>query len=152
MARHSTHITRIFRFSADTVFRALRDYSDTRVAILSDEFKDFTVIAGGLGGDSLVSYRLEVEGMPAKDLHLAVEEEPAEQRTLIENDPTGNFHITWTVQPQGQGFAQAQATVTWETKGLRTLVAHKTTVSRNIKRAYASMLRNLDWHLRRRLY
>lgn len=99
----------------ERVLEWLRDYH-TRAGILTDNYTEFRVEAGGVGAGTIIAYHFAAGGRE-RDYRLTVEEEGDETSPrLIERDELSSYVSEWTVTPAGAG-ATVTVTARWNGAG-----------------------------------
>jgi hypothetical protein len=113
---------------AEEVHRTLLDYRETRPQLLTDEFGEYEVRAGGTGAGTEVRWTLALDralrakkgGKPKKkikhppwDCLVQVEEAPDELR-IVERDTRSALVTTWTLQPSADGRTAVRVHATWQ--------------------------------------
>ena len=85
--------------SAQRVFEALADYASVRPKILPVQYSEYVVREGGVGAETVVSWRLAATRKRSRDV-LARVSQPA-ALSLVEADENSSMRVTWTVSGQG---------------------------------------------------
>ncbi len=133
---------RIVRAPADRTLAALADYEGTRGRILTEQFNDYRVEAGGQGAGTRVSWRFAATSRRVRDQVMVVTE-PAE-RTLVETDQNSSLVTTWTVLPTDAGLSTVRVRTTWQGAGGIGGLFERTFAPKGLRRVYGGMLERLD--------
>jgi hypothetical protein len=96
------------------LFKLVADY-DGRPRYLPPSFEDWRVEQGGLGGGTVVTYRLRT-GRRERAYRIAVEEETVGS-VLVERDAGSSLATTWTLVPDGRDRTVVRITTTWKGAG-----------------------------------
>jgi hypothetical protein len=113
--------------SAKEVCDALADYQSVRPELLSEDFENYQVDAGGHGAGTRVRWTLAVKHRRRRKRRTAVGgvatgtpwecvvdvDEPAEG-TIVERDSDGGRVTTWTVVPGQDGRSAVRVDASWE--------------------------------------
>ncbi len=113
MARVRAQAQRTISADPGSVFAVLADYAGRRRALLTPNFSDYEVVAGGTGAGTEFTYHFAAGGRE-RDYHMDVSQ-PAE-RTLVERDRNSSLVTTWTVIPDPAG-SRVTVTTEWEGAG-----------------------------------
>jgi hypothetical protein len=105
MARVTASATKSLSASPDAVFHFLRSYREGRPRILTENYSNYRVEAGGVGEGTVFAYHFAA-GRRERDYRLTASEG---DRSLTERDELSSFVNDWTVSP-----ADAGSTVTLE--------------------------------------
>lgn len=133
---------RVIPAGIQSVAEFLRDY-EARPRILTDNYRDYTVQAGGQGAGTVVSYLLAA-GRSERPYRLTVEE-PAPGRTLRERDSDSSLVNTWRLTPAGDGDRTRVALVSeWQGAGGIGGFFERTFAPRALRRIYAQVLERLE--------
>ena len=130
---------------ADT-FAALADYSGVRQRILPEEITDFTVLSGGAGAGTRVTYDLHATKKRIRHVDATVSE-PEAGRQLLETDANSTLTVRWLVTPAAPG-SRVVATVSWQGSGGVGGFFERRFAPLGIRRIYAAELSNLAQTLR----
>jgi hypothetical protein len=99
VARVTARASRLLDAPPDKVLELLRDYREARPRILTDNYSEYRVEAGGEGAGTIVAYHFAAGGRE-RDYRLRVEESDG---SLRERDELSSFVSIWTVAPAGVG-------------------------------------------------
>ncbi len=100
MAKVSARTTKELNAPPERVLAFLRDYRDSRLRILTDNYTAYRVEHGGKGGGTVFAYHFAAGGRE-RDYRLKVDEEPGS--ALHERDELSSFVSSWTVAPNDAG-------------------------------------------------
>ena len=128
--------------SAESVRAALADYVQIRPKILTEQFSEYEVRAGGQGAGTAVHWKFAATSKRVRDQLIRVSE-PA-GGTLVESDDNSSMVTTWTVSPAGEGRALVGVRTTWEGAGGIGGFFERTFAPKGLSRVYQQMLANLD--------
>ena len=106
---------RVVRAPADQVRAALADYEGTRRRVLTEQFSDYRVEAGGEGAGTRVRWRFAATSKRVRDQLLVVTEPTAD--SLVESDANSSMVTTWTVVPADAGASTVRVRTTWNGAG-----------------------------------
>jgi Polyketide cyclase / dehydrase and lipid transport len=138
MARVTVHVERQVDAPPATVLAFLRDYRSGRPRILTDNYSEYRVEAGGEGAGTVVAYRFAAGGRK-RDYRLRVEEADG---ALHERDELSSFVGTWRVTPNGAG-SQVALDAGWQGAGGIGGVFERTFAPIGLRRIFAEMLDKL---------
>ena len=126
--------------SPDSVIGALADYSETRPAILPEQYRDYQVISGGNGDGTVVHWILQATSKRQRDVKATVSVTPD---TITETDANSSMVTTYKVAPSGAG-STVTATTTWSSNasGIGGFF-EKTFAPKGLGRIQAALLANL---------
>lgn len=102
MARHVVSADAVINAPAAAAYRVIADYRDGHPRIIPrPPFLDLEVEEGGVGGGTVIRFRMKTFGT-TRTMRAAVSE-PEPGRVLVESDPTGSPVTTFTVDPVDGG-------------------------------------------------
>ena len=122
----------------ERVLELLRDYA-ARPELLTDNYSQYRVEAGGSGGGTVVAFHFAAGGRE-RDYRLRVEEE--EGGVLRERDQLSSFVNTWTVAAEGPG-SRVTLEATWDGAGGIGGVFEGLFAPVGLRRIYAQVLARL---------
>ncbi len=128
--------------SAESVRAALADYAQVRPTILTEQFSEYEVRAGGQGAGSQVHWKFAATSKRVRDQLIQVSE-PADG-SLVESDANSTMVTTWTVSPAGEGRALVGVRTTWDGAGGIGGFFERTFAPKGLTRTYQEMLGKLD--------
>ena len=117
MSRIHVEASRIVDAPADAVYQFLRDYRERHPSILPPEsFLGYTVEAGGVGADTVVSFRIRAGGRERfYRMHIS---EPDPGRVLQEQDTESSLTTTFTMTPvEGDARTNVRIATWWQGGG-----------------------------------
>jgi Polyketide cyclase / dehydrase and lipid transport len=126
---------------AEQVRAALADYGTVRPKILTEQFSEYRVEAGGHGGGTRAHWKLQATQKRVRDCLVDVEEQPG--GALVERDRNSSMVTTWTVTPAGSGSTVAVRT-TWNGAGGIGGFFERTFAPKGLQRIYDGVLAKLD--------
>ena len=111
------------------VHAALTNYLEIRPKLLTDEFGDYEVLAGGQGAGTQVRWTLALEEAirnrkgkapkkqkgPPRECVIRVVESDADR--IVEQDTKSTLVTTWTLQPPDDATTAVRVDVTWDHPG-----------------------------------
>ncbi|WP_219419137.1 SRPBCC family protein [Pseudonocardia nigra] len=131
---------------AERVTAALSDYETVRPAILTENYRDYRVEAGGQGAGSRVHWTLQATKKRVRDQLIEVGV-PAEGR-IVEKDANSSMVTTWTVTPQGADTSVVTVETTWNGAGGIGGFFERTLAPKGLQRIHDGVLANLNGRLR----
>jgi hypothetical protein len=142
MAQVTARTTRTIGAPADKVRAALADYETVRPAILTEQYRDYRVEAGGNGAGSRVHWTLQATKSRQRDQLVEVSV-PADDR-IVESDTNSSMVTTWTVTPDGADRSVVAVETTWKGAGGIGGFFEKTFAPRGLARIHDGVLTKLD--------
>jgi uncharacterized protein YndB with AHSA1/START domain len=142
MAQVKATAERTIGAPVDTVWQALVDYTDVRPTLLTENYSEYEVRAGGTGAGTTVHWKLAATSKRVRDCLIEVTE-PAEHQ-LVERDTNSSMVTTWTVRPSGRDNAAVSVETTWHGAGGIGGFFEKTFAPGGLRRIYDGVLANLD--------
>ena len=125
MTRLTTTALALVNGSVEEVREALADYETVRPQLLSEDFEDYQVCAGGHGTGTEVRWTMSLSDRKRRkkrarstatnapwDCHVAVE--APEEATLVERDKAADRVTTWTVVAGQEGVSAVRVDASWE--------------------------------------
>ena len=128
--------------SAPQVRAALADYAQTRPKILTGQFSDYDVRAGGQGAGTQVHWKFAATSKRVRDQVMSVSE-PADG-SLVESDANSTMVTTWRVNDAGEGRALVSVRTTWDGAGGIGGFFERTFAPKGLSRVYQEMIGKLD--------
>ena len=122
----------------ERVLELLRDYA-VRPELLTDNYSQYRVEAGGSGAGTVVAFHFAAGGRE-RDYRLRVEKE--EEGVLRERDELSSFVNTWTVVAEGVG-SRVTLEATWDGAGGIGGVFEGLFAPIGLRRIYAQVLARL---------
>jgi hypothetical protein len=133
---------RVVHAPAERVRSALADYVDTRPRLLSEQFSDYRVEAGGRGPGTRVHWRFAATSKRVREQFVQVTL-PAEG-TLVETDTASSMVTVWTVQPADDATSTVAVRTVWNGAGGIGGFFERTFAPKGLRRVYLGMLERLD--------
>ncbi len=137
---------RVVRAPAEQVRAALADYDGTRRRVLTEQFSDYRVEAGGQGAGTRVHWRFAATSKRVRDQEVEVTEPDA--TTLVETDRNSSMVTRWTVRPAGDAAATVAVRTTWNGAGGIGGFFERTFAPKVMRKMYAEELAKLDAYAR----
>lgn len=100
MARISATSTVLIMAEPDAVLAAVSDYQTVRPKILSEHYRDYQVLEGGVGAGTVATWKLQATESRVRDVRAEVD---VAGKTVIEKDANSTMITNWTVAPAGVG-------------------------------------------------
>ena len=144
MGQVTAHTERTIAAPAEQVRAALADYETVRPKILTEQFSEYRVEAGGRGAGTRAHWKLQATQKRMRDCLVDVEEQP--DGALVERDRNSSMVTTWTVTPAGAGSTVAVRT-TWNGAGGIGGFFERTFAPKGLRRVYEQVLERLDAEL-----
>lgn len=142
MAQVTARAQRTIDAPAQQVRAAVADYIGVRPRILTEQYRDYRVEAGGTGAGSRVHWTLQATKKRVRDQLVEVSV-PAEDR-VVERDENSSMVTTWTVTPSGADRATVAIETTWNGAAGIAGFFERTFAPRGLQRIYDGVLSNLD--------
>lgn len=142
MAQVTARTTRTIGAPAERVRAALADYETVRPTILTEQYRDYRVEAGGRGAGSRVHWVLQATKSRQRDQLVEVSV-PAEDR-IVESDTNSSMVTTWTVTPDGADRTLVAVETTWNGAGGVGGFFERTFAPRGLARIHDGVLTKLD--------
>ncbi|KZB81860.1 SRPBCC family protein [Amycolatopsis regifaucium] len=125
---------------ADKVRALVADYAETRPKLLTEHYRDYEVIEGGVGAGTKARWKLQATSKRVRDVAATVTE-PSEG-TLVETDANSSMVTTWTVREVPEG-SLVRIETTWDGAGGIGGFFEKTFAPGGLKRIYEGVLGKL---------
>jgi hypothetical protein len=125
---------------ADKVRTLVADYAETRPKLLTEHYRDYEVIEGGVGAGTKARWKLQATSKRVRDVAATVTE-PSEG-TLVETDANSSMVTTWTVREVPEG-SLVRIETTWDGAGGIGGFFEKTFAPGGLKRIYEGVLGKL---------
>ncbi len=122
-----------------TVLDAVADYQSVRPKILSSQYSEYRVLAGGRGQGTVVTWRLQATKSRSREVRADVD---VAGHTVIEKDANSSLVTNWTVAPAGPGSSVTVKT-TWSGAGGVKGFFEKTFAPLGLRRIQDEVLTNL---------
>lgn len=137
---------RVIDGSADQVFAAIADYTETRPKVLPSNYRDYEVRDGGSGAGTRVHWTLQATEKRVRDCLVTVTE--PSPRTLVETDANSSMVTTWTVTGEGEARSTIRLETTWNGASGIGGFFEKTFAPLGMKRIYDELLTKLEGTLK----
>jgi Polyketide cyclase / dehydrase and lipid transport len=121
------------------VLAAVADYQNVRPKILSPQYLDYQVLAGGQGQGTVAKWKLQATKSRVRDVQVNVD---VAGHTVIEKDANSTMVTNWTVAPAGTGSTVTVKT-TWQGAGGVKGFFEKTFAPLGLRRIQSEVLDNL---------
>jgi uncharacterized protein YndB with AHSA1/START domain len=141
MAQVTARTQRTIDAPAERVQAALSDYETVRPQILTENYGDYRVEAGGHGAGSRVHWTLQATKKRVRDQLVEVSE-PTEGR-IVESDTNSSMVTTWTVAPEGAERSTVTVETTWNGAGGIGGFFERTFAPKGLQRIHDGVLSNL---------
>jgi carbon monoxide dehydrogenase subunit G len=122
---------------------ALADYETVRPRILSEQYLDYRVLAGGQGGGTVAQWTLKATEKRSRDIKATV---TVAGNTITETDANSSLVTTWVVAPSGSG-STVTTTTEWKGAGGIGGFFEKTFAPLGLKKIQGQVLANLEREL-----
>jgi uncharacterized protein YndB with AHSA1/START domain len=111
MAQVTARTERTIDAPAERVRAALADYESVRPTILTENYRDYRVEAGGHGDGSRVHWLLQATKKRVRDQLVEVSV-PSPER-IVERDVNSSMVTTWTITPAGEDRSVVAVESSW---------------------------------------
>ncbi|MBT0567222.1 SRPBCC family protein [Williamsia sp. CHRR-6] len=125
------------------VLAALSDYKVVRPAILPEQYRDYTLIKGGVGAGTVAHWILQATSKRSRDVQATV---TVDGSTITERDANSTMVTTYTVTPAGNG-STVSTTSAWAGAGGIGGFFEKTFAPKGLNKIQAALLGNLKSRL-----
>lgn len=142
MAQVTARAERTIDAPADRVRTAVADYETVRPRILTDNYGDYRVEAGGQGAGSRVHWTLQATKKRVRDQLVEVSV-PTEGR-VVERDANSSMVTTWTVTPAGADRSTVVVETTWTGASGIGGFFERTFAPKGLQRIHDGVLAKLD--------
>lgn len=139
MGQVTATIEAILPAAPDEVVAALGDYATVRPAILPEQYTDYAVQQGGVGGGTVVAWRLHATEKRVRDVVADVTVTPT---SVTETDRNSSMVTVFSVAPADHG-SVVTATTTWQGAGGVGGFFERTFAPKGLGRIHAALLANL---------
>ncbi|TSE00640.1 SRPBCC family protein [Skermania sp. ID1734] len=113
MGQVSATSSAVIEVKPDQVLAALSDYQTVRPRILTDHFRDYRVLSGGVGDGTVAQWTLQATSKRSRDIKATV---TVAGHTITERDANSSLVTRWTVEPSGAG-SLVTTTTEWQGAG-----------------------------------
>ncbi|EID54028.1 SRPBCC family protein [Saccharomonospora xinjiangensis] len=147
MGRVTATAQRTIDAQAETVIERLADYRHVRPRILTEHYRDYEVVEGGTGEDTVVRFMLQATRKRVRDV-LATVSRP-EPGTLVETDANSSMVTTWAVRQDGDR-SVVRVETTWQGASGVGGFFERTFAPKGLRRIYDGVLAKLAEEVRAR--
>jgi hypothetical protein len=133
------------RVPADKALAAVADYAEVRPRILSEHYKDFSVVEGGQGEGTVAEWTLQATQKRSRNVKATVS---VSGNTVTETDANSSLVTTWNVAPEGDG-STVTTTTEWNGAGGIGGFFEKTFAPLGLQKIQHQVLANLERELGR---
>lgn len=123
----------------EAALAAVADYQTVRPRILTEQYSDYSVLAGGQGAGTVVAWSLKATEKRTRNVKATI---TVAGDTVTETDENSSMVTTWTVAPHGTG-STVTTTTTWKGAGGIGGFFEKTFAPLGLKKIQAGVLANL---------
>ncbi|GAA0517213.1 polyketide cyclase [Saccharopolyspora subtropica] len=95
----------------DAVREFVADYAESRPKILTERFREYQVLEGGVGAGTVARWKLQATSKRVRDV--AAEVTQPDPGTLVETDRNSSMVTTWTVREDAGG-SVVRVETTWQ--------------------------------------
>lgn len=127
---------------AARVRAALADYETVRPSILTEQYGDYRVEAGGQGTGSRVHWTLQATKNRVREQLVEVTE--PDGHSVVERDTNSSMVTTWTVTPAGTDRSTVTVETTWNGASGIGGFFERTFAPKGLARIHDGVLSNLD--------
>jgi hypothetical protein len=144
---HVTAVTdHLVQAPAAEVRAALADYETVRPRMLTEHYRDFRVLEGGVGDGTVVAWTLQATKKRSRDVVADVD--VTSQGNVVERDRNSTLVTTWTVEPASDRTANVRVETRWQGAGGIGGLFERTFAPKGLGRIHSALLANLDGLLR----
>ena len=146
MAQVSVTAQRVVHGSTQQVRSALADYRAVRPKILTEQYREYEVRAGGQGAGSQVHWKLAATQKRVRDQLVEVTQPTGAEDdwSLVESDRNSSMVTTWTVSPAENGTSTVRVHTTWDGAGGIGGFFERMFAPPGLRRIHDGVLTNLD--------
>lgn len=98
MGQVSASSTVLINAAPEAVLAAVADYQTVRPKILSSHYSNYSVLEGGQGAGTVVTWKLQATKSRSREVKASVD---VAGKTVIEKDANSTLVTNWTVAPAG---------------------------------------------------
>ena len=142
MGQVTSTAERIIDAPVATVRAALADYEKVRPRILTEQFSEYRVEAGGHGSGTRAHWKLAATKKRTRECLVDVVE--SIDGSLVERDTNSSMVTTWLVEPAEAGRSRVSATTTWNGAGGIGGFFERAFAPKGLARIYDGVLEKLD--------
>ena len=142
MGQVTSTAERVIDAPVATLRAALADYEKVRPQILTEQFSEYRVEAGGNGAGTRAHWKLAATKRRTRDCIVDVVE--SIDGSLVERDANSSMVTTWLVEPVEAGRSRVRATTTWNGAGGIGGFFERTFAPKGLARIYDGVLAKLE--------
>jgi len=142
MGQVTSTAERVIDAPVATLRAALADYEKVRPQILTEQFSEYRVEAGGNGAGTRAHWKLAATKRRTRDCLVDVVE--SIDGSLVERDANSSMVTTWLVEPVEAGRSRVRATTTWNGAGGIGGFFERTFAPKGLARIYDGVLAKLE--------
>lgn len=125
---------------------ALADYQAVRPAILTEHYRDYRVVEGGVGDGTVVAWTLQATSKRSRDVLADVS--ITADGDVVERDRNSTLITTYRVTAHGDSVSHVRVETTWQGAGGIGGFFERTFAPKGLDRIHTAVLERLDAHLR----
>jgi hypothetical protein len=130
---------------AAAVRAALADYATVRPKILTDHYRDYRVVEGGVGDGTVVAWTLQATKKRSREVVADVD--ITSTGDVVERDRNSTLVTTYTVTSHSDTVSHVHVETTWQGAGGIGGFFERTFAPKGLDRIHAEVLTNLDREL-----
>ncbi|WP_022930691.1 SRPBCC family protein [Patulibacter americanus] len=130
---------------AATVRAALADYATVRPKILTEHYRDFRVLEGGVGDGTVAAWTLQATQKRSRDVVADVD--ITSTGDVVERDRNSTLVTTYRVTSHSDTVSHVRVETTWKGAGGIGGFFERTFAPKGLDRIHAAVLTNLDREL-----
>ena len=143
MGQVSASSTVLIEAAPEAVLAAVADYQTVRPKILSSHYSNYSVLEGGQGAGTVVTWKLQATESRSRDVKASVD---VAGKTVIEKDANSTLVTNWTVAPAGTG-STVTVKASWKGAGGIKGFFEKTFAPLGLRKIQGEVLGNLKKEL-----
>lgn len=125
---------------------ALVDYATVRPAILTEHYRDFRVLEGGVGDGTVAAWTLQATSKRSRDVVADVD--ITVDGDVVERDRNSTLVTTYRVTAHSDTLSHVRVETTWKGAGGIGGFFERTFAPKGLDRIHSAVLANLDQRLR----
>jgi hypothetical protein len=141
-----SHVTAItdhhIQAPAPEVRAALADYATVRPKILTEHYRDYRVLEGGVGDGTVVAWTLQATKNRAREVVADVD--ITSNGDVVERDRNSTLVTTYTVTSHSDTVSHVHVETTWQGAGGIGGFFERTFAPKGLDRIHSEVLTNLD--------
>jgi hypothetical protein len=130
---------------AAAVRAALADYATVRPKILTEHYRDYRVLEGGVGDGTVVAWTLQATQKRSRDVVADVD--ITSSGDVVERDRNSTLVTTYTVSSHSDTVSHVHVETTWKGAGGIGGFFERTFAPKGLDRIHSEVLTNLDREL-----